>query len=122
MEMIAREQDQAQPQDGAEQAGPYPIEQLQASVLLGSMPEWHKLIVVIMVFNAFVPQELGVSAAEIKKLKEGGVNTVEALAHATKRELCAIKGMSEAKVVKLQMEGETRLMTFCIEERRIFSI
>lgn len=51
-------------------------------------------------------QELGVAAADIKKLKEGGVNTVEALAHATKRELCAIKGMSEAKVVKLQLEGE----------------
>jgi predicted RecB family nuclease len=50
-----------------------------------------------------------VAASDIKKLKEGGINTVEALAHATKRELCAIKGISEAKVVKLQIEGESAL-------------
>ncbi|KAK9908966.1 hypothetical protein WJX75_005287 [Coccomyxa subellipsoidea] len=78
MDALTREQDHEQPQEAEEQAGPYPIEQLQ---------------------------ELGVAAADIKKLKEGGVNTVEALAHATKRELCAIKGMSEAKVVKLQLEA-----------------
>ena len=52
------------------------------------------------------PQELGVPAADIKKLKEGGINTVEALARATKRELCNIKGISEAKVTKLLQEGE----------------
>ena len=45
-------------------------------------------------------------AADIKKLKEGGINTVEALARATKRELCNIKGISEAKVTKLLQEGE----------------
>ena len=28
------------------------------------------------------------------------------LAHATKKELCAIKGLSEAKVAKLQNEGD----------------
>ena len=42
----------------------------------------------------------------IKKLKEGGINTVESLAHSTKKELCAIKGISEAKVAKMQTEGE----------------
>jgi predicted RecB family nuclease len=46
-----------------------------------------------------------VPAADIKKLKEGGINTVEALAHSNKRELCNIKGISEAKVAKLQAEG-----------------
>ena len=45
------------------------------------------------------------SAADIKKLQEGGVNTVEALAHAPKKELLAIKGISEAKVEKIQKEG-----------------
>ena len=51
-------------------------------------------------------QEFGIPAADIKKLKEGGVNTVDYLAHATKKELCAIKGLSEAKVAKLQTEGD----------------
>ena len=51
-------------------------------------------------------QELGIPAADIKKLKDGGVNTVDNLARATKKELCAIKGLSEAKVAKLQTEGE----------------
>lgn len=61
---------------------------------------------------AFV-QELGIPAADIKKLKEGGVNTVDNLARATKKELCAIKGLSEAKVAKLQTEGE--LWCFCLQ-------
>lgn len=45
-------------------------------------------------------------AADIKKLMDGGIHTLEALAHAAKRELTAIKGLSEAKVEKLQKEGE----------------
>jgi hypothetical protein len=101
---------------------------------------------------------MGIAAADIKKLKEGGINTgafsfffscfgesrgagqpratapppttttphapvsfpphplpsppkhphkqtVEALAHSTKKELCLIKGISEAKVVKMQQEA-----------------
>ena len=51
-------------------------------------------------------QELGIAAADLKRLKEGGINTIESLAHATKKELCLIKGISEAKVVKMQQEGE----------------
>ena len=50
-------------------------------------------------------QELGVAAADIKKLRDGGINTVEALAHAPKKELLSIKGISEAKVEKIQKEG-----------------
>ena len=51
-------------------------------------------------------QELGIAAADLKRLKEGGINTIECLAHATKKELCLIKGISEAKVVKMQQEGK----------------
>jgi len=47
-----------------------------------------------------------VAATDIKKLIEGGINTVEALAHAPRKELLAIKGISEAKADKLQKEGE----------------
>lgn len=50
-------------------------------------------------------QAHGVPAADIKKLLDGGIHTLEALAHAPKKELTAIKGLSEAKVEKLQKEG-----------------
>ena len=46
------------------------------------------------------------AAADIKKLREGHINTVEAVARATKKELTSIKGLSDAKVDKLQNEGE----------------
>ena len=52
------------------------------------------------------PQAQGVPQADIKKLMEGGIHTLEALAHAPKKELTNIKGLSEAKVEKLQKEGE----------------
>ena len=44
----------------------------------------------------------GVSSSDIKKLKEKGMHTAEAVAYATKRELVAIKGISDQKVEKLQ--------------------
>ncbi|GLC39242.1 DNA repair protein RAD51 A [Pleodorina starrii] len=49
-----------------------------------------------------VLQQHGVAAADIKKLKEGGVHTVEHLAHAPKKQLSEIKGLSEAKIDKMQ--------------------
>jgi predicted RecB family nuclease len=58
-------------------------------------------------------QAHGIPAADIKKLKEGGVHTVEALAHAPKKELTAIKGISEAKVDKMQKEGESDQACVC---------
>lgn len=45
------------------------------------------------------------AAVDIKKLKEGGINTIECLAFASKRELCEIKGMSDAKVAKIKEIG-----------------
>lgn len=50
-------------------------------------------------------QAQGIPAVDIKKLVEGGIHTVESLAHASKKELLAIKGLSEAKVEKLQKEA-----------------
>ena len=46
-------------------------------------------------------QEKGIAASDIKKLEDGGVYTVEALAHGSKRELSEIKGLSEAKIEKM---------------------
>ena len=41
---------------------------------------------------------------DIKKLKENGIHSVEALAHSNKRDLVLMKGLSEAKVDKMQKE------------------
>ena len=43
----------------------------------------------------------GISNGDLKKLKEKGLHTVEAVAYATKKELADIKGISDQKVEKL---------------------
>jgi DNA repair protein RadC len=43
----------------------------------------------------------GVSAADIKKLKEAGHRTVKSIAYAPKKKLLEIKGISEAKAEKV---------------------
>jgi hypothetical protein len=45
-------------------------------------------------------QSQGISAADIKKLEDAGYHTVEAVAFAPKKNLIAIKGISEAKADK----------------------
>lgn len=50
-------------------------------------------------------QSMGIAASDIGKLKAAGIWTVDGLAHAPKRELEAIKGLSTAKVEKLLKEG-----------------
>eukprot|EP00588_Corethron_pennatum_P008493 CAMPEP_0194265714 /NCGR_PEP_ID=MMETSP0169-20130528/860_1 /TAXON_ID=218684 /ORGANISM="Corethron pennatum, Strain L29A3" /LENGTH=345 /DNA_ID=CAMNT_0039006235 /DNA_START=152 /DNA_END=1189 /DNA_ORIENTATION=- len=47
-------------------------------------------------------QEHGIASADIAKLNEAGYYTVESLAHATVRKLTDVKGISEAKVIKLK--------------------
>lgn len=55
--------------------------------------------------RAVVTQESGVAASDVKKLAESGVHTVEGLARASRKQLCAIKGFSEQKVEKLKQIG-----------------
>jgi len=43
----------------------------------------------------------GIVAADIKKLKEAGYHTIEAVLYATKKELSGIKGLSDNKVDKI---------------------
>lgn len=45
------------------------------------------------------------AASDIKKLLEAGIHTVEGLAHASKKALKDIKGLSEQKVEKLKAAG-----------------
>lgn len=49
---------------------------------------------------------MGIAAADVKKLREGGFHTVEAVAFASKRELAEIKGVSDAKVAKIKEASE----------------
>jgi len=56
---------------------------------------------------------------DVKKLKENGIHSVEALAHSNKRDLILMKGLSEAKVDKMQKECKldtmwsSRALAFC---------
>ena len=49
---------------------------------------------------------MGIAAADIKKLRESSYHVIEAVAHATKRELLLVKGLSEAKVNKIKEAGK----------------
>ncbi|KAG9401399.1 recombinase rad51 [Aphanomyces cochlioides] len=46
-------------------------------------------------------EQSGVNASDINKLKEAGFHTVDAIAMATKKQLIAIKGITEAKADKM---------------------
>ncbi|KAK3929118.1 DNA repair protein RAD51-like protein 1 [Frankliniella fusca] len=47
----------------------------------------------------------GISAADLKKLQEAGYNTIESIAFAPRKDLIAIKGISEQKADKLIAES-----------------
>ena len=51
-------------------------------------------------------QEGGISPQDIKKLTDAGLHTVEAVAYTPKKNLMAIKGISEQKAEKIIAEGE----------------
>ncbi|KAK1313190.1 hypothetical protein QJS10_CPA06g02193 [Acorus calamus] len=65
------------------QHGPFPIDQLQAS---------------------------GIASLDVKKLKDAGFCTVEAVAYAPRKELLQVKGISDAKVDKIIEAGMLFLM------------
>ncbi len=50
-------------------------------------------------------ETLGVPAADVKKLMDAGLHTVEAVAYSTMKQLTAIKGISEQKAAKLLAEA-----------------
>ncbi|CAM1302493.1 DMC1 (predicted) [Pycnogonum litorale] len=47
-------------------------------------------------------QSHGINVVDIKKLKSAGICTVKGILMTTKRKLCAVKGLSEAKVEKIK--------------------
>ncbi|KAI6068171.1 DNA repair protein RAD51-like protein 1 [Aix galericulata] len=50
-------------------------------------------------------EQCGINANDVKKLEEAGYHTVESVAHAPKKELLNIKGISEAKAEKILAEA-----------------
>ncbi|KAI3856275.1 hypothetical protein MKW92_048442 [Papaver armeniacum] len=64
------------------QHGPFPVEQLQAA---------------------------GIASVDVKKLKDAGLCTVEAVAYSPRKELLLIKGISDAKVDKI-IEAASKLV------------
>jgi len=65
-------------------------------------------------------QSYGVNAADLKKLKAVGICTVKGLKMVTKKKLCAIKGLSDAKVDKIKealvkCSGDGNVFTTALE-------
>lgn len=50
-------------------------------------------------------KEFGISPQDVKKLAEAGLHTVEAVAYTPKKNLIAIKGISDAKADRIIAEG-----------------
>ena len=50
-------------------------------------------------------QAHGIGAADVKKLEDAGFHTVESVAFAPKKQLLAIKGISEAKADKISVSN-----------------
>ena len=48
----------------------------------------------------------------MKKLREAGYHTVESVAFTPKKQLCTVKGISEAKADKILLEGESQLHSY----------
>merc|ERR1712018_1018504 len=53
----------------------------------------------------------GVNGGDIKKLREAGYHTIESIVYAPKKNLLAIKGISEAKADKIIAEGQKLVPT-----------
>ncbi|RWS18911.1 DNA repair protein RAD51 like protein 1-like protein, partial [Leptotrombidium deliense] len=47
----------------------------------------------------------GITASDVRRLQENGFYTIQAVAYAPKKALVAVKGISEAKAEKIQMEA-----------------
>ena len=90
--------------------GPLPIGKLEVSLLqcLSKRDLFHVSSELISF------QQHGVSASDIRKLEDHGYHSVESLAYATKKQLVAVKGISETKADKIAVSINTyNLNEFC---------
>ena len=89
-EMVGAEEEEAM--------GPLPIATLEVSTALG-----HRTRRLCCSFNLTIPSSPwckahGISANDCRKLSEAGFHTVESVAFVHRKQLLAIKGISDAKV------------------------
>ena len=61
------------------------------------------LVGIIGPFLFIALQSHGISASDVKKLEDAGFFTIESVAFAPKKNLLAIKGISEAKADKIMV-------------------
>ncbi|GMR42386.1 hypothetical protein PMAYCL1PPCAC_12581 [Pristionchus mayeri] len=74
-------------------------------------------------------QQHGINVAEIKKLQAAGICTIKGIMMTTRKRMCEIKGLSEAKVDKIK-EGAAKLMKtgfitaleVCSRRKQVFKI
>ncbi|XP_039991401.1 meiotic recombination protein DMC1/LIM15 homolog isoform X2 [Xiphias gladius] len=69
-------------------------------------------------------QKHGINMADIKKLKSVGICTVKGIQMTTRKSLCNIKGLSEAKVDKIK-EAAGKLLTafeYSVKRKQVFHI
>lgn len=75
-------------------------------------------------------QNHGINVADIKKLKQAGICTVKGIQMTTRKKLCAIKGISEAKMEKIKevaakLVGESAFVTalaYADKRKQVFRI
>jgi hypothetical protein len=48
-------------------------------------------------------QQSGINLSDIKKLRDGGFHTVDAIAYAARKEILAVRGMSEQKAERISV-------------------
>ncbi|ETW49762.1 hypothetical protein PFMALIP_02121 [Plasmodium falciparum MaliPS096_E11] len=79
------------------------INPIEKNKILHPLPLFslHNYIFHDNIFDVEKLQDLGINAADINKLKGSGYCTILSLIQTTKKELCNVKGISEAKVDKI---------------------
>ncbi|KAK6170632.1 hypothetical protein SNE40_018982 [Patella caerulea] len=74
-------------------------------------------------------QNHGINIADIKKLKQAGINTIKGIQMTTRKKLCNIKGISEAKMekikeasAKLVLTGFSTALEYAEKRRQVFKV
>ncbi|XP_050393665.1 meiotic recombination protein DMC1/LIM15 homolog [Patella vulgata] len=74
-------------------------------------------------------QNHGINIADIKKLKQAGINTIKGIQMTTRKKLCNIKGISEAKMekikeasAKLAVTGFSTALEYAEKRRQVFKV
>ncbi|RMX49626.1 hypothetical protein pdam_00003034 [Pocillopora damicornis] len=67
-------------------------------------------------------QNHGINVADIKKLKSAGICTIKGVQMTTRRKMCQIKGISEAKMEKIKNAGFVTALEYSDMRKMVFRI